>query len=162
MGWYLEALMESHKARLYHVGAKPVKRPTLADANRIRDCTVFTEPFEAMLKQMDRGFRRHMADAVRLIDSTGLRHAGMVAQWSRFSSQVCGAKDHVVYDPDLGRPVYHVVTTANVNDITVAQEMPIEAGATMPSTSAITTMAGGPSSTRPDVGSSLASRSIRR
>ena len=40
------------------------------------------------------------------------------------------AKAHVVYDPDLGRPVYHAVTAANVNDITAAKEMPIEAGAT--------------------------------
>ena len=41
-----------------------------------------------------------------------------------------GAKAHVVYDPDLGRPVYHAVTAANVNDITAAKAMPIEAGAT--------------------------------
>jgi IS4 transposase len=41
-----------------------------------------------------------------------------------------GAKAHVVYDPDHGRPVYHAVTAANVNDITAAKEMPIEAGGT--------------------------------
>ena len=29
-----------------------------------------------------------------------------------------------------GRPVYHAVTAANVNDITAAKEMPVEAGAT--------------------------------
>ena len=39
-------------------------------------------------------------------------------------------KSHVVYDPDLGRPVYHAVTAANVNDITAAKAMPVEAGAT--------------------------------
>ena len=37
---------------------------------------------------------------------------------------------HVIYDPDLGRPVYHAVTAANVNDISAAKAMPIEAGAT--------------------------------
>jgi hypothetical protein len=36
----------------------------------------------------------------------------------------------VIYDPDLGRPIYHVVTAANVNDITAAKAMPIEAGTT--------------------------------
>ena len=41
-----------------------------------------------------------------------------------------GAKAHVVYDPDLGRPVYHAVTAARVNDVTAAKQMPIEAGAT--------------------------------
>jgi IS4 transposase len=65
-----------------------------------------------------------------LIDSTGLRLAGVGAQWARYSSDVFGAKAHIVYDPDLGRPVYHVMTAANVNDITAAKQMPIEAGAT--------------------------------
>ena len=83
-----------------------------------------------MLASASRGFRRKMADAVRLIDSTGLRLAGVGAEWARFSTSVFGAKAHVVYDPDLGRPVYHAVTAANVNDITAAKEMPIEAGAT--------------------------------
>ena len=83
-----------------------------------------------MLAQAGRGVRRKMADAVRLIDSTGLRLAGVGSEWARFSTGVFGAKAHVVYDPDLGRPVYHAVTAANVNDITAAKEMPIEAGAT--------------------------------
>ena len=39
-------------------------------------------------------------------------------------------KSHVVYDPDLGSPVYHTITAANVNDITAAKAMPVEAGAT--------------------------------
>jgi hypothetical protein len=126
----LEAMMESHSGRLYHSGSQGLKRSTFADANRLRDAGVFTGLFETMLGQMHRGFRRKMGDAVRLIDSTGLRLAGVGAQWARFSHRVCGAKAHVVYDPDLGRPVYHAVTAANVNDISAAKEMPVEAGAT--------------------------------
>jgi len=56
--------------------------------------------------------------------------AGVGAEWARFSTQVCGAKAHVVFDPDLGRPVYHAVSAANVNDVSAAKAMPIEAGAT--------------------------------
>jgi hypothetical protein len=52
------------------------------------------------------------------------------AQWARFSADVCGAKAHIIYDPDLACPVYHAVNAANVNDITAAKEMPIEVGAT--------------------------------
>jgi hypothetical protein len=127
----VEAVMASHKGRLHHSGvAAPLKRSTLADANRDRDSRVFTGLFEALLGQMERGFRRKMGDAVRLIDSTGLRLAGVGAQWARFSGEVCGAKAHVIYDPDLGRPVYHAVTAANVNDISAAKPMPIDAGAT--------------------------------
>ena len=126
----IEAAMMSHQGRLYHCGAVAPKRSTFADANRNRDFRVFSGLFEAMLAGASRGFRRKMADAVRLIDSTGLRLAGVGAEWARFSTSVFGVKAHVIYDPDLGRPVYHAVTAANVNDITAAKEMPIEAGAT--------------------------------
>jgi hypothetical protein len=126
----IEATMASHQGRLYHAGAVAPKRSTFADANRARDFRVFSGLFEAMLAQAGRGFRRKMADAVRLIDSTGLRLSGVGAEWARFSTSVFGAKAHVVYDPELGRPVYHAVTAANVNDISAAKAMPIEAGAT--------------------------------
>jgi hypothetical protein len=138
----IEAAMTSHQGRLYHCGAVAPKRSTFADANRNRDFRVFSGLFEAMLAGANRGFRRKMADAVRLIDSTGLRLAGVGAEWARFSTDVFGAKAHVIYDPDHGRPVYHAVTAANVNDISAAKAMPIEAGALlMSSTSAITTSA---------------------
>jgi Transposase DDE domain/Domain of unknown function (DUF4372) len=126
----IEAAMTSHQGRLYHCGAVAPKRSTFADANRNRDFRVFSGLFEAMLAGASRGFRRKMADAVRLIDSTGLRLAGVGAEWARFSTSVFGAKAHVIYDPDHGRPVYHAVTAANVNDISAAKDMPIEAGAT--------------------------------
>jgi hypothetical protein len=126
----IEAAMASHQGRLYHCGAVAPKRSTFADANRNRDFRVFSGLFEAMLAGASRGFRRKMADAVRLIDSTGLRLAGVGAQWARFSTSVFGVKAHVIYDPALGRPIYHAVTAANLNDITAAKDMPIEAGAT--------------------------------
>ena len=52
------------------------------------------------------------------------------AGWARFSTGVCGAKVHVIYDADADRPIYAAVSAANVNDITAARQMPIEPGAT--------------------------------
>jgi transposase len=122
--------MESHSGRLYHCGAKVPKRSTLADANRLRSSAVFSELFLTMLAGRARGLRRKMSDAVRLIDSTSLRLAGAGAQWARFSAEVCGAKAHIVYDPEAEVPVYCEVSAANVNDVSVAKPMPIEKGAT--------------------------------
>jgi hypothetical protein len=106
----IEAAMSSHQARLYHAGGAAPARSTFADANRDRDSRVFSDLFMVMLGMARRGLRRKMGDAVRLIDSTGLRLAGAGAEWARFSAEVCGAKAHVVYDPDLGRPIYHMIT----------------------------------------------------
>lgn len=125
----IEAGLLSHQARLYHLGATPPSRSTLADANVRRPCEVFTGLFAHMIGQVQRGLRKKVGEAVRLIDSTGLKLTSL-SGWAQFSANVCGAKLHVVYDPDADRPLYVAVTTARVNDITFAKEMPIEAGAT--------------------------------
>jgi hypothetical protein len=121
--------MTSHETRLYHLGAVPVRRSTLSDANGARPWQVFGELFDALLKQAHPGLRRSAGEAVRLIDSTGLRLSSLSADWASFSAGVCGVKAHVVYDPNADRPVYFAVTPSNVNDITAAKTMPIEAGA---------------------------------
>jgi hypothetical protein len=126
----IEAGLASHEARLYHLGAKPVSRSTLADANAKRPAAVFSELFASMVGRMQRGVRRAIGDATYLIDSTGVRLSGAGSEWARFSADACGAKLHVIYDADAERPIYAAVSAANVNDINVAQTMPIEAGAT--------------------------------
>ena len=122
--------LSSHQARLYHVGGKVPARSTFADANRGRSYEVFSGLFAHMLGRATRGLKRKIGEAVRLIDSTSLHLAGIGTEWARFSTDVCGAKAHIVYDPDLGRPVYHAVTPAKINDVTVAKNMPIDKGAT--------------------------------
>jgi IS4 transposase len=122
--------LESHGRRLYHVGGRSVSRSTLSDANALRPSAVFSDLFAAMVAQAQRGLRRKVGEAVYLIDSTGLRLSGTGSQWAHFSAKACGAKAHIIYDPAADQPIYAAVTAAKVNDITVAQTMPIEAGAT--------------------------------
>ena len=122
--------LESHAARLYHLGARPVSRSTLADANAGRPSAVFAELFALMVGRAQRGLRRAVGEATYLIDSTALRLSGAGSQWARFSTNACGAKLHVVYDPNADQPIYAAVSAAKVNDITAAQAMPIEPGAT--------------------------------
>jgi Transposase DDE domain/Domain of unknown function (DUF4372) len=126
----IEAALSSHQLRLYHLGAAPAKRSTLADANCTRPAEVFVALLGAMMAQAHRGLRRALADTTYLIDSTGLRLDERSADWARFSAGVCGAKLHVIYDPDADQPIYAAISAANVNDITPAQQMPIEPGAT--------------------------------
>ena len=67
---------------------------------------------------------------MHLIDATSLRLSALSQDWAHFSQSACGAKLHVIYDPDADRPVYAVVTAAKINDITPAKATPIEPGAT--------------------------------
>ena len=122
--------LSSHAARLYHLGADPVRRSTFSDANAQRPAEVFADLLEIMMKQAHRGLRRKLAETTYLIDATSVRLNQRSADWARFSAGVCGAKVHVIYDADAERPIYAAVSAANVNDISAAQQMPIEPGAT--------------------------------
>jgi IS4 transposase len=122
--------LSSHAARLYHSGADPIRRSTLSDANAKRPVEVFAELLEIMMRQAHRGLRRKLAETTYLIDATSVRLNEHSATWARFSAGVCGAKVHVIYDADADRPIYAAVSSANVNDITAVQQMPIEPGAT--------------------------------
>lgn len=122
--------LASHAARLYHLGATVARRSTLSDANALRSSAMFAELLAWMMQQAHRGLRRKLAETVYLIDATSVRLNAHSADWAQFSAGVCGAKVHVIYDADADRPIYAAITTAKVNDITMAQQMPIEAGAT--------------------------------
>jgi hypothetical protein len=97
--------LASHEVRLYHLGARPAHRSTLADANAHRAPEVFAELFALMVGQANRHLRRALADTVYLIDSTELRLNRHGADWARFSDAACGAKAHIIYDPDADRPI---------------------------------------------------------
>lgn len=122
--------LHSHANRLYHAGAVPPQRSTLADANRDRPAEVFADLLAAMIGSSQRGLRRTMAGATLLIDSTSLPLNALSAAWARVSGHACGAKLHVVLDPDADRPTYAAVSTSRVPDIAAAHAMPVTPGAT--------------------------------
>jgi hypothetical protein len=109
----IETNLRSHAGKLYHLGGKAISRSTLATANA---SGVRAEVFTAAL--------------TALIDSTSVRLNSLSEDWATFSAGVCGAKAHIIYDPDADQPLYLMVTASNVNDITAAKTMPIEPGAT--------------------------------
>lgn len=122
--------LQSHAGQLYHLGARPPQRSTLSDANAARPYQVFAGLLAQVMALAHRGLRRKLADLTYLIDSTSLRLNALSADWARFSTAAVGAKLHVIYDGNADRPIYASVSAANVNDISMAQQMPIEPGAT--------------------------------
>jgi hypothetical protein len=122
--------LSSHAARLYHVGAAPAQRSTLADANARRPSQMFTALLGHLMQQAHRGLRRRIAEATYLIDATIVPLNSLSSGWAHFATGVCGAKVHVIYDPVADCPIYAAVTMRAINDITAAQAMPIAAGAT--------------------------------
>ena len=126
----IETSLKSHASKLYHLGSDPVSKSALATANASRPFAIFGGLLAALMAQLQRGYRRKIGDCVRLIDSTSVQLSRLSGRWATFSDGVCGAKAHIIYDPDADQPLYLMVTASNVNDITAAKAMPIEAGAT--------------------------------
>jgi hypothetical protein len=127
----IETNLRSHAGKLYHLGGKAISRSVLATANAsAARVEVFTGVLTVLMAQVQRGYRRKIDDCVRLIDSTSVRLSSLSGDWATFSAGVCGAKAHIIYDPDADQPLYLMVTASNVNDITAAKMMPIEPGAT--------------------------------
>jgi IS4 transposase len=126
----IEATLKSHAKKLYHLGGDTISRSALSTANASRPVEVFAGLLSVLMTQLQAGYRRKIGDCVRLIDSTSMQLSGLSGDWATFSAGVCGAKAHIIYDPDADQPLYLMVTPSNVNDITVAKQMPIEAGAT--------------------------------
>jgi len=127
----IEANLRSHAGKLYHLGGCTISKSALSTANSMRPTSeVFGGLLSALMKQLQAGYRRKVSDCVRLIDSTSVQLSSLSGNWATFSTGVCGAKAHVIYDPDADQPLYLMVTPSNINDITAAKEMPIEAKAT--------------------------------
>jgi hypothetical protein len=126
----IELNLKSHAGKLYHLGGRTVSRSALSTANASRPVEVFAGLLSALMATLQAGYRRKIGDCVRLIDSTSVQLSSLSGDWATFSAGVCGAKAHIIYDPDVDQPLYLMVTASNVNDITAAKEMPIEAGAT--------------------------------
>jgi hypothetical protein len=126
----VETNLKSHASKLYHLGGCTVSKSALSSANAKRPVEVFAGLLSALMASLQAGYRRKIGDCVRLIDSTSVQLSSLSGNWATFSAGVCGAKAHIIYDPDADQPLYLMVTPSNVNDITAAKEMPIEAGAT--------------------------------
>jgi Transposase DDE domain/Domain of unknown function (DUF4372) len=126
----IETNLKSHAGKLYHLGGGAISKSALSSANASRPAEVFGGLLSALMASLQAGYRRKIGDCVRLIDSTSVQLNSLSGNWATFSAGVCGAKAHIIYDPDADQPLYLMVTPSNVNDITAAKEMPIEARAT--------------------------------
>lgn len=120
---------DSHASAHYHIGARQVKRSTLADANANRPAGMYLELFYWLLGQ-SRDKRIQHKDAVRLIDSTTIDLCKTQFEWAEFRSGKSGVKVHTVYDPDARVPTFFSITNAKQHDKKAAEKMPLLDGAT--------------------------------
>jgi putative transposase len=113
----------------YHLGTGQLSRSTLSDANARRPVGIFAQTFARLSAMADRQMRREGAQMVRLIDASPVP-LGKVCNWATWNGRIRGMKLHVVYDPLGDVPTCVEVTPANVNDVEIGRQVPIQTGTT--------------------------------
>jgi hypothetical protein len=126
----IEAGLESHSARLYHLGGRCVARSTLADANAKRPFALYGDLFAHMAAAAGRSSRRHLKDAVRILDATRIELGSLSGGWLDSVKGHRAVKLHIAYDPAVLAPMGATISDQRVNDITPAKAMPITPGTT--------------------------------
>jgi len=124
----LEAGWNANRQHHYHLGAGPLVRSTLSDANKRRPVGLFAETFSLLASQLDRQTRHDGAAMVRLIDATPIP-LGKLCEWAKSNGRIRGLKLHVVFDPKADYPRVLDITDANVNDAQIGRTLTIEPGA---------------------------------
>lgn len=126
----IEAGLKSHSARLYHLGGQCVARSTLADANAKRPAALYADLFAHMASTAGRAARRHIKDAVCILDATRIELTSLSKGWLTTAQGHRAIKLHIALDPVNAMPLRATTTDQRVNDITPAKAMPIEPGLT--------------------------------
>jgi len=96
----IETNLKSHASKLYHLGGCTLSKSALSTANAERPAEIFGGLLSALMASLQAGYRRKIGDCVRLIDSTSVQLSSLSGNWATFSAGVCGAKAHIIYDPD--------------------------------------------------------------
>lgn len=129
----LEAGFNPQVRHHYHLDVQPVKRSTLADANRRRDPAIFAGLASQLMHQAQRTLRRDWQPMLYLLDSTSLTLTGRgFDAWTAATAtrHTQGMKVHVLYEEPTQAPTRVDFTAPNVNDIDHARQLTIEPGAT--------------------------------
>ena len=124
------ASFNGQPVRHYHLGAKPLARSTLADANAARPVAVFEDLLNLLLAKLSRRDANEARTAVRLLDSTVISLSHKLHRWAAFRSNNTGVKVSMVFDPDAQCPTFFEIAPARITDQSLARKMPIEAGTT--------------------------------
>ena len=127
----IEIGYNQHGTAHHHLQTNSIKRSTLSDANSRRNPQIFLDVASHIMSSVSRTLRKELSSIVKLIDSTSISLIGCgFDEWTKDNRtcQTQGLKLHLGYELTSKMPYEIEFSNANVNDITVSKEWPIEEG----------------------------------
>ena len=131
----IEACLRSMQGKLYHLGFRgKVARSTLADANESHDWRIFADFAQGLI-----GIARplHARDPIGVdleqslyaLDSTTIDLCLSLFPWAKFRRRKAAVKMHTLLDLHGNIPTFIRVTSGDVHDVNILDEIMPEAGA---------------------------------
>jgi hypothetical protein len=131
----IEACLRSMSSKLYHMGFRGrVARSTLAEANESRDWRIYAD-FAQVLIGVARPLYAHDPIGVDLdqslyaLDSTTIDLCLSLFPWARFRQRKAAVKVHTLLDLHGNIPTFLRITSGDVHDVNILDEIMPEAGA---------------------------------
>jgi len=129
----LGAGLNAQPRQHYHLGIGMTARSTLSDANGKRSPLIYAELLQLLMAQVGRRMRGQRQELLYLLDATTVDLPARGCKELRGHASAHGnhgVKLHLLLAADGTLPAAASITPGNVNDITPAQKLAIEPGAT--------------------------------
>ena len=131
----IEACLRSMQGKLYHLGFRgKVARSTLADANESHDWRIFAD-FAQVLIAIARPLHARdpigvdLEQSLYALDSTTIDLCLSLFPWAKFRRRKAAVKMHTLLDLHGNIPTFIRVTSGDVHDVNILDEIMPEAGA---------------------------------
>jgi hypothetical protein len=131
----IEACLRAVQPKLYHMGIRArVARSTLADANETRDWRIYADLAQGLIRTardlyVNEPLAVDLAETVYALDATIIDLCLSVFPWARYRRHDAAVKLHTQLDLRGSIPTIVQITEGKVADVTVLDQLPLEAGA---------------------------------
>lgn len=130
----IETTLAAQRQKLYHMGFScPVKRNTLANANKKRDWRIYRDFAYALIERArplyaDDSLGLDLDKTVYALDSTTIDLCLSLFRWATFRQSKAAVKVHTLMEVHSSLPVWVTVTTGNVHDFHALDRIWLEPG----------------------------------
>ena len=131
----IEACLRSMQPRLYHMGFRSVvARNTLAHANEQRDWRIYADVAQVLIREARELYSHEemgvqLQETVYALDSTTIDLCLSLFPWAPFERSKGAVKMHTLLDARGSIPSFVLITPGRVSDVSVLDDLPLEAGA---------------------------------
>ena len=131
----IEACLNAQPNKLFAMGFRsPVRRSTLAEANESRDWSIYAEFAQRLMRQAHKLYAQEslgmdLDAAAFALDSTTIDLCLSLFPWAHFRSTKSAVKMHTLLDLRGNIPAFIRVTTGDVHDVNILDEIPLQFGA---------------------------------